>query len=135
MIGLRYWRRAAGLSQAELAELSGVTRRTLIRLEAGKTTQPHISTVLKLARVLNLAPLYLTLGESALEVLGPPEGYEHVQRGVRKWGESTAIFASAQSVTETSWPELDDLIEWANQFDADTTLDVDDLSDNSGEEG
>ena len=45
-------RLAAELSQAELAELAGVSKRTLERVEAGNSTQ--LATLIRLLRVLGL---------------------------------------------------------------------------------
>jgi transcriptional regulator with XRE-family HTH domain len=47
-------RRAAGLTQAELARLAGIRVETLNRWEKGKTT-PSVATVDRLARVLEQA--------------------------------------------------------------------------------
>jgi transcriptional regulator with XRE-family HTH domain len=51
------WRRARLLTQAELAEMSGVARTTIARIEAGAPAQ--FSTIRKLARALQLAPAEL----------------------------------------------------------------------------
>ncbi len=51
--GLRRERKARGLSQEELAKLSGVSRPTIARIELG-TTGAYISTVKKLSRGLKV---------------------------------------------------------------------------------
>ena len=48
-------RRAAGLSQAELAERSGLSIRAISDLERGRTKWPHPDTVQRLAEALDLA--------------------------------------------------------------------------------
>jgi DNA-binding XRE family transcriptional regulator len=50
---LRAWRIWRGLSQQELADLSGVSKTTIVHLEKGRAT-PHFVTVAKLATALNL---------------------------------------------------------------------------------
>ena len=49
---LREWRRAKALSQADLAERSGVTRKTIVSIETNPTWIPRPSTVRKLADAL-----------------------------------------------------------------------------------
>jgi transcriptional regulator with XRE-family HTH domain len=51
---LRHARRAVGLSQAELAQKSGVGAATVARIEAGTIDDPRISTLQKLAKALGL---------------------------------------------------------------------------------
>ena len=48
-------RRAAGLSQAELARRAGIRPETLNRIEKGKTT-PDVATIAKIDRALETAP-------------------------------------------------------------------------------
>ena len=48
-------RERAFLTQAELAEKSGVSEGTINRIEAGKH-EPRISTIRKLAKALNVSP-------------------------------------------------------------------------------
>jgi transcriptional regulator with XRE-family HTH domain len=50
---LRTLREAAGVSQYRLAQLSGITKQSLSKLELGKT-QPSFETVLTLAKVLGV---------------------------------------------------------------------------------
>jgi transcriptional regulator with XRE-family HTH domain len=51
---LRQHRQAAGLTQAELAELSGVSVRTIVNLERGRTRQPYPNSVRAITRALDL---------------------------------------------------------------------------------
>lgn len=53
---LRRLRVRAGLTQDELAENSGVSERTIRRLETGNRTNPRMTTVQELARALPLRP-------------------------------------------------------------------------------
>jgi transcriptional regulator with XRE-family HTH domain len=54
---LREARRGALLTQEELAEASGVGVATIIRIERGQLrTEPHLSTLRKLARALDVEP-------------------------------------------------------------------------------
>lgn len=51
---LKYWRRRKGLTQHELAALSGVSNQTIVNIEKyGK--DPIISTVRKLSNALNIS--------------------------------------------------------------------------------
>lgn len=50
---LRHFRRAAGLTQAELAELVGTNRLIITQLETRPTSNPTLSTLRKLATALN----------------------------------------------------------------------------------
>jgi transcriptional regulator with XRE-family HTH domain len=52
---LRSLRERRALTQRELAELAGVSRATLISLEAGRDN-PYPTTVRKLAKALGVAP-------------------------------------------------------------------------------
>lgn len=49
-------RRAAGITQAQLAKKAGVGRGTIQRIEAG-AVDPKVGTLLSIARVLGLEPL------------------------------------------------------------------------------
>jgi transcriptional regulator with XRE-family HTH domain len=52
---LQQYRLAAGLSQKELADRSGLSRRGISDLERGERRSPHPATVYRLAEALNLA--------------------------------------------------------------------------------
>jgi tetratricopeptide (TPR) repeat protein/transcriptional regulator with XRE-family HTH domain len=52
---LRRYRRAAGLTQEELAELSGLSARAIADIERGRTARPYRSSVRALAAALNLS--------------------------------------------------------------------------------
>ena len=65
---LRSRREAAGLSQLDLAAVSGVTHETISRLELGRRA-PHAETVRRLARALETTPGELVAGDRA------PDGY------------------------------------------------------------
>ena len=51
---LRYWRQRRSLSQEELEQASGVSRSTIIKLEAGRPAWPR--TIRKLATALRVKP-------------------------------------------------------------------------------
>ncbi len=63
---LRRYRRAAGLSQEELAELAGVSQRSIGDLERGAARRPHRDTMALLADALGLA----AAERAALEAAG-----------------------------------------------------------------
>lgn len=68
MNGLERARRAAVLTQRELAEKAGVPRKSIQYIETGRTRTPHPATLRKLADVLGCDPAKLN---PALE---PEEG-------------------------------------------------------------
>jgi transcriptional regulator with XRE-family HTH domain len=72
--GVRWWRRARGLTQRELSALSGVQQRTISRLESGMVEEPRTSTLLRLAGALEVEPFDLMFGEHSVGLFGPPEG-------------------------------------------------------------
>ena len=52
------------MSMRELSEVAGVSKDTVWRLESGKSTNAHPSTIRKLARALDIDPRELTKRES-----------------------------------------------------------------------
>ncbi len=59
MNGLETARRRATLTQGELAERSGVQRKSIHLIETGRIRTPHPSTLRKLAAVLDCDPATL----------------------------------------------------------------------------
>ena len=53
---LREWRAYRALSQADLAERSGVTKATIVALEKPDHRTPHPRTVRRLAKALEVQP-------------------------------------------------------------------------------
>src|SRR5918911_509574 len=53
---LQQYRAAAGVSQEELAERAGLSRRGISDLERGERRSPHPATVRRLAAAMNLDP-------------------------------------------------------------------------------
>ena len=51
---LKRYRRGEGLTQAQLAQASGVAQSTIAQIETGKRTKPHPGTLKKLAGSLRL---------------------------------------------------------------------------------
>ncbi len=51
------------MSLRELAELAGVSKDTIWRLESGTSTNAHPSTIRKLAKALGVEPAELTKGD------------------------------------------------------------------------
>lgn len=56
---LREQRNRAGLTQRELAELSGVSRWTIIDIERGRVRSPRVFTIVALAFALDVDPAIL----------------------------------------------------------------------------
>jgi transcriptional regulator with XRE-family HTH domain len=53
---LRRFRLGCGLTQIELANLAGVSPDTIVRWEGGKGDKPHPSSLLKVAKALDVRP-------------------------------------------------------------------------------
>jgi len=53
---LQRYRAAAGVSQEELAERAGLSRRSISDLERGERRLPHVATVRRLAAAMDLNP-------------------------------------------------------------------------------
>jgi transcriptional regulator with XRE-family HTH domain len=53
---LRQLRKERGLTQEQLADLSGIEQETISAIEVGKTRQPRASTMNALAVALDLSP-------------------------------------------------------------------------------
>src|SRR5215467_3306096 len=82
---LRQQRVAAGLTQEDLAERSGVSVRTIADLERGRTRKPYPSSLRALVRALGLPDTagadllarYRIGQEEAGEPAGQPPGHRH----------------------------------------------------------
>ena len=72
-------RKAAGLTQVELAKKAHKAPSTLSVLESGKVTRPHLGTILDLADALSVAPEDL-IGEEAIPKDEAPRPEENGQR-------------------------------------------------------
>ncbi len=89
---LIYARKAAGLTQAELAERAGLSRMTVQRTEAGHI-DPRLSTLLVMARVLEMDIMLMpTVIRPALENFARSDG--------RFLGQSAGIDAPLSIVDE-----------------------------------
>lgn len=51
---LYYWRKKNNLTYMELESLSGIPHNNLHRIESGKTENPGIISIMKLAKVMNI---------------------------------------------------------------------------------
>ena len=76
MSGLRWWRRARGMTQAELAGASGVERSHLAKIERGDVIEPRPATLRRLADALGVEPLHLLVGPDVMWYFGLPEDLE-----------------------------------------------------------
>lgn len=65
-MNLRTARKRAKLSQADLAEASGVKQPIISRIETGVTASPEWETVRKLAAALDVDPRVLKFGHEAV---------------------------------------------------------------------
>ena len=59
------WR--AGISQGTLARRADMSLQGIARIEQGNTSDPHFSTLRKLAGVLEVDPVWLATGEEVEE--------------------------------------------------------------------
>jgi transcriptional regulator with XRE-family HTH domain len=53
---VRAVRRRKFMTQEQLAKAAGISHRTLVNIETRKVTEPHFSTILKLANALDVEP-------------------------------------------------------------------------------
>jgi transcriptional regulator with XRE-family HTH domain len=58
-IHLAEWRKCRFLTQRELASVASVAHRTIVAIEAAEVTEPHPSTLRKLATALEIEPAQL----------------------------------------------------------------------------
>jgi transcriptional regulator with XRE-family HTH domain len=56
---VRALRRRNFMTQEQLAKVAGISHRTLVNIETNKVTEPHFSTILKLADALEVEPSQL----------------------------------------------------------------------------
>jgi transcriptional regulator with XRE-family HTH domain len=53
---VRVLRRRNFMTQEQLAKAAGISHRTLVNIETKRVTEPHFSTILKLAEALDVEP-------------------------------------------------------------------------------
>ena len=80
MNGLKWWRRARGLRQRDLALLSGVSRETISRIETGRHQEPEVLTLAKLCEALDVSIYDLFVGPASLA--------RALTRTAREWEEA-----------------------------------------------
>jgi transcriptional regulator with XRE-family HTH domain len=56
---VRILRRRNFMTQEQLAKAAGISHRTLVNIETKRVTEPHFSTILKLAEALGVEPSQL----------------------------------------------------------------------------
>lgn len=56
---VRVLRRRNFMTQEQLAKAAGISHRTLVNIETKRVTEPHFSTILKLAQALGVEPSQL----------------------------------------------------------------------------
>ena len=56
---VRVLRRRNFMTQEQLAKAAGISHRTLVNIETKRVTEPHFSTILKLAEALGVEPAQL----------------------------------------------------------------------------
>jgi transcriptional regulator with XRE-family HTH domain len=56
---VRVLRRRNFMTQEQLAKVAGISHRTLVNIETKRVTEPHFSTILKLAEALGVEPSQL----------------------------------------------------------------------------
>lgn len=92
-------RLALNLTQAEVAEQAGVSKRTLERLEAGETAT-RLTTFLRVCRVLGLED---RLAQLLPEPVASPVAQLKLQRQTRKRASGTADKEDANATGPTGW--------------------------------
>lgn len=102
MKGLRWWRRARGLTQEALSARSGVERSHLAKIERGEVGEPRPATLLRLAQALGVEPIDLLYGAHSVGIFGPPEGL--VRTGDRTLPETSPLEAHNAHETPAAHP-------------------------------
>lgn len=69
---VRYWREFRAMTQTELAEVSGIGRAHINRIEAGKIPNPSVETIITLARALRVSIAWLIVDPLDSEHEGVP---------------------------------------------------------------
>ena len=93
---IKKFRKEAGLTQRELAAQTGISLRTLIRLENGEIDNPGIRTIVNLAEVLDIGFLWLiepewaTWKEFKPGAKAPPRLKRRRDGDLVPWGRATA---------------------------------------------
>lgn len=103
MNGLRWWRRARGLTQEALAIRSGVERSHIGKLERGEVEEPRPSTLLRLADALGVEVIELLYGEHSVGIFGPPE--DLVRQALRDHTATAPLRANNAHEAPTNHPK------------------------------
>jgi SOS-response transcriptional repressor LexA len=94
---LRYARKTAGLTQAKLAQLIGVTQQTIQRWELNE--QPNV-TIVDLALALNVSPTWLAKGRDDFSIILTKDGKEFM---VKQDKDCPLV---VRSIPVVSWAEV-----------------------------
>jgi predicted ATPase/transcriptional regulator with XRE-family HTH domain len=99
-------RAAAGLSQEELAELAGLSRRGISNLERGERRLPHPATVRRLADALGLADA------ERVKFLASARATTETQAAIGATGAGRNVVASPPSLRSAALPLVGRMAEW-----------------------
>ena len=94
---LKEKRTEAGLTQAELADLAGVTARTIQNYELGSRRPSNMETIQRIADALKTTPAYLLGGSGAYVVEAGIRGGQSAARDIDELvSEVTGLFAGGK---------------------------------------
>ena len=99
---LKEKRTEAGLTQAELAGLAGVTARTIQNYELGSRRPSNMETIQRIAEALKTTPAYLLGGSGAYVVEAGIRGGQSAARDIDELvSEVTGLFAGGKLSQES----------------------------------
>lgn len=90
-------REQAGLTQQQLADSTGVSKRTIASYESGGAIA-RASTMLKLAKALNISSKYLS-DDSCLDPMADIEKDGYLEEARERYGSSGAVMLTSSSET------------------------------------
>jgi tetratricopeptide (TPR) repeat protein/transcriptional regulator with XRE-family HTH domain len=100
---LRYYRLEAGLTQEELAEKSGLSVRAISDMESGRTTQPHRSSLDRIADALQTPSTGRKEIINALRAAALPRPLNHADPVTKQ--QPANLVAAAKYTADFGWPD------------------------------
>lgn len=97
---LREYRRAAGISQRELAQKANLDFSYISKIENGRTPPPAADTIVLICRILNMEP------EELLALTGKIPSEVHADISSSKAAQEFLRTAKEMKLSDTEWSEI-----------------------------